>query len=402
MKFKFLQRAAFLLVLISLTFSLFSCGDIEEVTGDGDAPYADSNLPVMIIKDAQYLYVEPDVKGISYGTPSGVTSPDGVMIFPIAYSADVNEFGVDNVELTLYFGINFWNNTPSTVYVGFLSLGEKDIDHPYRTETNFTRENYNCSQSSFQSTTEFSVYEFNHSEKIVIPAELFQDEYGEILIYVTDDPLDKASRSVSLFYHKDNGRVTLYNSPIKTLEYKIERGDDGKYVKTTLRENEIGEFTKTLAKRLDNGTYLLFDQTPVGFCGYTTERRVFPASKVSLTFCYAVNAPNIDEELSNDFTLPDSAELYFKNPNSDGSEHLIKRIDELDPDKYGAKLLPSSYQYGALNVLYKHWETITVPEKLFIGDSGVIIFEVRELNCSVPIYYARIGDEITICASPLG
>lgn len=111
-----------------------------------------------------------------------------------AYKSDTNEFDINNVSLTFYYGGIFSPNIEHEQKNG-RNIPEFDV-HLYNVENkticitthideNFISEKYRCSFMTEKEKTDFVEISFSYSEKITIPNELFSENQGEICFSIT-------------------------------------------------------------------------------------------------------------------------------------------------------------------------------------------------------------------------
>ena len=159
----------------------------------------------------------------------------GVYPHYCAYSSDEREFDIDNVTLTVYYGLDpsyqsleeYRDETASYSSFDFIIVsvtgGCEPIYHLVRhIDENFVSEKYLCDVRYTSDLKAIRDIEFEHSEEVRLPRELFANDSGWIWIQllgenVLDDSVSNIICNNYLWYSKSGDRVTLYVS--KPIEY---------------------------------------------------------------------------------------------------------------------------------------------------------------------------------------
>ena len=130
-----------------------------------------------------------------------------------AYQSDKNEFDINDVALDFYFGTIYNNSQLTSIYTDYeLYLkheGQEKVLVKKVNESLFDKK-YSCHKSAN------GKYQFDHSEKITIPENVFVNDSGKISITVLtedyyDGKLDSLyAQSVDVYYRKSNdNRIVL-------------------------------------------------------------------------------------------------------------------------------------------------------------------------------------------------
>lgn len=147
-----------------------------------------------------------------------------------AYKYDKNEFDIDDVTITFYFGRDMssiewerkiWSIPEFDVFFGDINY---EPIHIIRHSTeNYVSEEYRCKKvritepQGCRGSKEFTVIEYNHSEEVTIPKELFNKEQGVLhfrvggIGYFTRDNSEEyvPLNAVEINYDIVNGKVVL-------------------------------------------------------------------------------------------------------------------------------------------------------------------------------------------------
>ena len=123
---------------------------------------------------------------------------------------------------------------------------------------------------------------------------------------------------------------------------------------------------------------------PSFLSAYRSDKREFDIDDVTLTFYYGG---------SNGIEYP-SFKLYFENEN--GDIHLIKEVNNHDPENYIVKLEHKKilFVYKTTKI-FNHSESITIPKELFVNNVGYIMFYFKNTtenldNESEPLYLGTV------------
>ena len=183
-KTKLVARLMLVILLLTSTLTLASCGNQSEGLEVGFTPY-------------------------------------GEMDFSCGYRSDKTEFDIDDVTLTFYYGGSYEYNIESEIkntfsYPAFeLYFCDEKLDNRIlvkRVEENLVSEKYRA-----YSTLKFfnkHVIEYKHSEIITIPQELFAEDLGIIYFCLYGANVRESSEvkiitSVQIAYQKNGDTITL-------------------------------------------------------------------------------------------------------------------------------------------------------------------------------------------------
>lgn len=166
------------------------------------------------------------------------SADDGVKLGRIAYSADTNEFDIDDVSLILYYGgliakdFESWDNEYYLEYIenerkNFCSYPQFDVvcqaeflqsqkSEKFlirRVNENFVSKEYALTEIVDESST-IVEHKFSHSERIIIPKEIFQEEKGKIVLWVegfneVSSKFEQILDEIKIDYEKSGEKVTL-------------------------------------------------------------------------------------------------------------------------------------------------------------------------------------------------
>lgn len=142
----------------------------------------------------------------------------------MAISASTNQFDIDSVKLTVYYGI--WNNniedqlTRESYPDGFdfYIINDEKLEILVRhEEKNFVSEDFLIDATFNRETLKYD-FEFKHCEEVTIPKELFSKDTGAIYLNLRGENIKSTYDSDFVagkvfFYKVENGKVYLSNMP---------------------------------------------------------------------------------------------------------------------------------------------------------------------------------------------
>lgn len=171
-----------------------------------------------------------DPKEEEEGLKGGFTSKGSIQ-YPhyFAYSSDEREFDIDNVTLTVYYGVylsyqsleEYRDDTASYSSFDFtiesFTVGCEPIYHLVRhIDENFVSEKYLCDVRYTSDLKAIRDIEFEHSEEVRLPRELFANDSGCIWLHLEGDNVlrgeGEESRNIcsaAFWYKKSGNKVTL-------------------------------------------------------------------------------------------------------------------------------------------------------------------------------------------------
>ena len=162
---------------------------------------------------------EEDDMGLKVGfewNTDGKPTPD---IF-CAYTLEKSYAQVGNdVEMQFFYGLtgDFGDLGEVNVSAKITICNKSESEILLKTVENFTTDNYKCNMKSDDWLAGFSI-EFSHSEKIIIPAELFIEKSGYMAFKIRADVTllqsgnligTNESHSISLWYKIVDGKIIL-------------------------------------------------------------------------------------------------------------------------------------------------------------------------------------------------
>lgn len=174
-------------VLIMLFSVLASCADVDALPSEDEAS-PENEQP----DNAEQKFVFSTMS--DYGHHE-ITLPGDTDL-----AADKTVFPIDDVTLTFYYGVEWYPDIQfqyvmgqfypyvdlsliyvSTDYDRYNNIGEK-FEIPIKRVENFMTEEYRCTLTKDETYTEGIRYlkAYNHSEKLTIPATLFENDDGYI------------------------------------------------------------------------------------------------------------------------------------------------------------------------------------------------------------------------------
>ena len=283
------------------------------------------------------------------------------------YTADKETYDLSDVTLTFSFGYlgydalrDYYNHCvyrneqdkivypgydlsellPIKFYLFFKSFGNK---HYVKTIDNIASEEYRGDD--------------NHVEDITVPEELFYNEYGLIQFMITDAEDAEAKSyyrhsSCRFFYHKEGKTVRISNEDLAP-EYKY-------------------QFEHVNGMRAAYSS--LSDLTQQDYCAYVcrTTKELSETNDFPIRF-YLGRLYDEKEK-----SIP-AVDIYIEAENASGEKKriLAKTIDDYMTDKY---LCKRTYDYygRVREVIFNHYETISIPNDFFNGENGKIDLHVCE------------------------
>ena len=164
------------------------------------------------------------------GVEGGFDNFDGCESSPhvVAFRASTNEFNIDSVKLTVYFG--FYGSDSKSVeayrkhvdYPGgfdfYVVNGDRKVLIRHENE-NFISEKYLINMLYYEENGEYKQdFKFNHSEEIVIPKDIFVSEKGMISLSLYGDNTagtehDGVIAGTFLYYKIVDDKVVIANLP---------------------------------------------------------------------------------------------------------------------------------------------------------------------------------------------
>ncbi len=190
-----------LLILLTMFYTLIGCVNSDDSTTD----------------------LENEHKN---GLEFGFIGTGGLSRIEIAaYKCDKNTFNIDDVTITFYYGFVFSQPDDKALEIASYPDGfdicfvdEKGNIMLYRhSDENFISERYKI-KTTYNENDNSLKYEFNHSEKITIPKEMFINESGMVRfvikgINVKGQQLkNEPFVGLVIFYIKKDNQVVLYDN----------------------------------------------------------------------------------------------------------------------------------------------------------------------------------------------
>lgn len=145
----------------------------------------------------------------------------------MAYKSDKNTFDIDNVKITISYGGNFSRNIESeSEKWEFHEMGIAFLDKLCGVDTKAKTIEEKFASEKFRVTSiidrpnDLIIYEFNHSEELTIPKELFCEEQGVIGIglYATlgeEKLYNRVLTCVQIGYQLSGTNEVVLSSPFK-------------------------------------------------------------------------------------------------------------------------------------------------------------------------------------------
>ena len=152
--------------------------------------------------------------------------------FPIyshmcAYEASSLGYSKDNVTVDVYYGSVFADNLADEIAGGrnieyaelYVEDGAGELHFISRTDGAYTAEEYRCTLETDDpnSYDEIVRVNYNHSEKIELPAEVFDGECGKLRLKVYGKYSDREEicelSYINLYYKASGERVEIGNKP---------------------------------------------------------------------------------------------------------------------------------------------------------------------------------------------
>ncbi len=140
-----------------------------------------------------------------------------------AYQADTNEFCIDNVSLTFYYGWAYDANCPDgrdipEAELYFYNETQPTVTYPIRNINDYISEGYRCYRV-YDDYHRVTKIRFEHSESITIPQEVFTGETGLIYFAVKGEDINNRDNRIEeykghitsccIYYHKNGNKVVL-------------------------------------------------------------------------------------------------------------------------------------------------------------------------------------------------
>ncbi len=283
------------------------------------------------------------------------------------YTADKETYDLSDVTLTFSFGYldydalrDYYNYCvyrneqdkivdpgydlsellPIKFYLFFKSFGNM---HYVKTIDNIASEEYRGRGS--------------HVEDITVPEELFYNEYGLIQFMITDaedgvPTVTEGSNFCRFYYHKEGETVRISNEDLAP-EYKYQFRN---------RTNTLVNFSH------------YSDSSRQDFCAIIVTSYKEPSDTSDLQAKVYLGRLYDEKEKS----IP-AVDIYIEAENASGEKKriLAKTIDDYMTDKYRCK---RTYDYygRVREVIFNHYETISIPNDFFNGENGKIDLHVCE------------------------
>lgn len=152
---------------------------------------------------------------------------------------------------------------------------------------------------------------------------------------------------------------------------------------------------------------------PSDFAAYRSDKNIFSIDDVTLEFFYGWYSYSVFSDgrsglkKANDREIPE-CEIFFLNEKSN-IKCSIKKFNDYLSDEYQC-IWVLNEKMCMTEMRFNHLETITIPQELFVGDSGCIYFCVAgedtinlegktgDILTSQYMYYRKNGDKITLSA----
>ena len=139
---------------------------------------------------------------------------------------------------------------------------------------------------------------------------------------------------------------------------------------------------------------------PFYYGTYISDKTTFGIDNVTLTFVWGDHYPcGVEYELRRR-SYP-QYDIYFENAFGD-TIHIKHVEEELLSEKYSCEV---TYKNGKTKIKFNHSEELTIPAEAFLGESGLVYFEVRTISsanqveytfCLIKIYYKVVGDQVIL------
>ena len=385
MKNSLLKKTGLLFVALCMLFSLFACGVSENNTSGDDSKDDGSNATAVggqvgvHFQGAQGGFTAkceelPNGK-LAYNVPHCRWEDDGSSKYKVDFYIGTNELPKDNASAKLYMTVI----PESGVANERILLKEYD---------DISTEDYSYT-SKPADDGETLVFDFSFNDYVLVsPSDIPDEGVGRVILEIEGAFED----SVTFWYYRTSwdhvfdGRVIDTYKWVEIYESAEDIVIDGKSPSVS----DSGEIEMVPAKNaeyaISGGTYMNYFEPSLAYCAFSSNKTTFNANAVTLKFYYAQNTADPD--------AANSAELYFKNPRNDALTAYVKRVNDFKSAKYGYTVSATDSGYGNIN--YKYSELLTIPEELFVGTDGKIVFSIENLGCEVSIYYLRDGDTVTL------
>ena len=155
--------------------------------------------------------------GLEAGFKMSIRGSGEVNLFSLAYKSDTDQFDINNVTLTFYYGVACEDDIEYVRKTRFnypnfeLYFYNDEQTHilARRVEENLVSEKYRCWIGRGSRMV------FNHSEELTIPKELFTKETGVICLGLygadarTNEEEPKLLNLIEIYYKKDGDKITL-------------------------------------------------------------------------------------------------------------------------------------------------------------------------------------------------
>ncbi len=153
-------------------------------------------------------------QGIEYGfDPKGLQRA-----INIAYKSDTDEFDIDNVKLTFYYGRTGRYDKDEYSYFEIYAENRNNKTLIKRVNEDIQSEKYkiNVTYKNFL-FYHYSDYEFTYSEEIILPKNIFTNDVDQIDIRIYAYPDDPDGRVldgfITFFYQINENKVILSEKP---------------------------------------------------------------------------------------------------------------------------------------------------------------------------------------------
>ncbi|MBR1746901.1 MAG: hypothetical protein IJ735_01670 [Clostridia bacterium] len=120
-----------------------------------------------------------------------------------------------------------------------------------------------------------------------------------------------------------------------------------------------------------------YDEMPVDFCAYTAEKVEYDVDDVTIDFCFGFSSPF--DRAESDFRDIPHAEIIFYNVADPNNKIVVGQIENYISDDYLCKVVTEDIPgvddgWIIKEILFRHSEKITIPQELFTGEEGYIVF----------------------------
>ena len=191
------MRATIVLLLLSLSLSLFACTE-KESTGE-------------IENEETYL--------LEHGFTISNKEIDYISRYSCGYKCEKLEYDIENVELLLFYGGYFVDDlalekeNQSFPTFSIILTNEKGHESTVKNvNEEFVSEKYR-SVWKYSQEEGCTIITYNHSESLKIPSQFFMSEKGTIIITLESGGMYFAS--TTLYYAKNGSTVTLSSKEFK-------------------------------------------------------------------------------------------------------------------------------------------------------------------------------------------